>query len=52
MAGTADVPGAFGSSILNLILGGTTRPTVTGGLTGATGGAGAGGGAGSSATAG
>ena len=26
MAGTADVPGALGSSILNLMLGGTMRP--------------------------
>jgi hypothetical protein len=30
IAGTAEVPGAFGSSILNLMLGGTTRPTGTG----------------------
>src|SRR5919106_1973520 len=33
MAGTADVPGAFGSSILSLMLGGTMRPGV--GLAGA-----------------
>ena len=48
IAGTADVPGAFGSSILNRMLGGTTRPGVGAGLAGAAGAAaiGAAGGAG------
>jgi hypothetical protein len=34
MAGTADVPGALGSSIRSLMLGGTTRPGVCGGFAG------------------
>src|SRR5687768_11416201 len=37
IAGTAEVPGAFGSSIRNLMLGGTRRPGVGAGLAGATG---------------
>src|SRR5688572_30065879 len=36
IAGTADVPGAFGSSILSLMLGGTMRPGC-GGLAGGAG---------------
>src|SRR5688500_12258203 len=34
IAGTADVPGAFGSSILSLMLGGTMRPGCEVGLAG------------------
>src|SRR5687767_4855688 len=37
MAGTADVPGALGSSILNLMLGGTMRPGPGAGFEGAAG---------------
>ena len=39
IAGTADVPGAFGSSILSLMLGGTMRPGTAAGLVGGGGGA-------------
>ena len=42
IAGTADVPGALGSSILNLMLGGTMRPGAGIGLDGGAGGAAAG----------
>lgn len=37
IAGTAEVPGALGSSILNLILGGTMRPGEGAGFAGAAG---------------
>src|SRR5688500_10484269 len=39
IAGTAEVPGAFGSSIRNLMLGGTMRPCMGAGLDGTGGGA-------------
>jgi len=53
IAGTADVPGAFGSSILSLMLGGTIRPSGGADLAGAAGAAATGRtGAGGSATGG
>ena len=52
IAGTADVPGAFGSSILSLMLGGTMRPGAGAGLDGGGGGAAAVGGTGRAAAGG